>query len=256
MLVAIRRRHHAGHRILMHQPFADAENSVVHRHIDELALTTALRQPYCGDDAEGAHQTWHDVADPRPGFHRCIGARPGNAHQATHGLRDDVEGRPVGIGAAAGTRIAKAAHCGIHQPWVLRAQGFIGEAQSIHHADPEILDYHVGLARHLTKGIDIGRTFKIEHDAALVAVHAVKIAAVALVGIGGMIEAQAACDIAARWFNLDHIGAVVGKHHGAIRASQDLREIEHQHAIQHTLQGIRIRHGKPSYRPCRADCRK
>ena len=155
---------------------------------------------------------------------------PGHAHQPAHGLRDDVIGRPVHIGAFAAARITEAADRGIDEGRIQFCQFLVAKSQPLHDARPEILDQHMGGAHEIA---DLGLRLlglEVEDDAFLAAVQAHEIARpVALLVIGAP-RAVAAAGVTLGAFDLDDLGTVVGEHHGAIGAGQHAAEIQHADA--------------------------
>ena len=78
------------------------------------------------------------------------------AVEPAHRLGDHVEGRPVGVGALTGPRVAEAADRAVHEPWVDLRQRLVAEAELVEHADAEVLDDHVGVADEVAQRVTVG----------------------------------------------------------------------------------------------------
>jgi hypothetical protein len=94
-----------------------------------------------GADAERAMQARDEIGERWAGPQRRPVRRAGHAHKAAHRLRDEIEGRPVAIGAAR----AEAADVAIDEIGLELAQAGFAEAHLREHAGAEILDEDVAL---------------------------------------------------------------------------------------------------------------
>ena len=227
MGVAFGPRHLAGIGMLVDDPLAQGKDRVVHGDVDELALAGAFGVAHRGEDADGQQHRRDDIADPGADLQRVLAVRAGDAHDPAHRLRHDVEGRPVGIGTRARTRIAESAHGGIDQARVELGQAFVGQSQALHGAGAEILHQHIGLLDQAADDGLAGCGLQIDGNALLVAVDALVVAAEMTRLVVGEVRRGAAGQIAAGRFHLDHLGTLVGKQHGAERSGEHLREIDH-----------------------------
>ena len=97
--------------------------------------------------------------------------------EAAHRLGDDVEGRPVGVGALAGARVAEAAQRRVDDLRVALADHLVAQPKPVHHAGPHVLEHRVGVFAQAEEGLAVGLVLQVERDAALVAVDAAEVAA-------------------------------------------------------------------------------
>ena len=232
MGVAFGPRHLAGVGMLVDHPLAQGKDGVVHRDVDELAFAGALGVAHRRQDADGQQHRRHDVADPGADLQRVLAVRAGDAHDPAHRLRHDVEGRPVGIGTGARTRIAEAAHGGIDQAGVELGQALVGQTQALHRAGAEILHQHIGLLDQAADDGLAGRGLEVDGNALLVAVDALVVTAEVTCLVVGKVRRRAAGHVAPGRLHLDHLGALVGKQHGAEGSGQHLRQVDHPQSGQ------------------------
>ncbi len=179
-----------------------------------------------GDDAERGEGSRKEVADAGTRRHPTAPGRSGGGDHATHRLRHDVEGGPVGVGALAGARVAEAADGGVDDARVAGAERLVADAQAVDHAHPGILDHRVDRLGEAKEGIAVLLGLEIEDDAALVAVDAGEVAPVVaplrVVGSGS----QVARHVPERWLHLDHVRAEIREQHGAEGPREGLGEVE------------------------------
>ena len=97
----------------------------------------------------------------------------------------------------------------------------MAEAEPLHHAGPEVLDQHVGLADEAMHQGDRLGMLQVEREAALAGVELAEIGALAV----AQRRAQAHV-VALGRFDLQHVGAHVGEQARAVRAGQHDREVE------------------------------
>src|SRR5581483_3056707 len=155
--------------------------------------------------AERAEDAGADVADRHAGFDGWA-ARPfaGDAHDAAHALRDEVEAGAIRVRAGG----AEAGDLAINEPAVRRTQRVVAEAEILHRTGTEVFDDDIGRRRHPAKHRLAALALQIERHAALVAVqnhergrfvvdlrrhHAARVVAVG------------------EFFDLDDVGAHVGE---------------------------------------------
>ena len=205
---------------------AEAEDGVVHRHVEELALAGLAGVEDGGEDADGCQRAGHDVADARAAAEAAGLGRAGDADEAAHRLGDDVVSGQVGVGAGAGARIAEAADGGVDEAWVALGERFVGEAEALHDAGGEVLDEHVRLFGQAHDRLFAAGRLEVEHEAALVAVEAGVIAAEGALGVVVGEGAGEAGHLAAGRLDLDDVGAEVGEEHRAVGAGEGLGEVE------------------------------
>ena len=232
VVVSFRPRRLALNRVLIDHALADGEHSVHHGDVDELALAGAPRVVDGGQHAESQHHAGDDVANARPdlGGRRGVGA--GDGHDASHGLRHHIEGRPVHIGGSPRAMIAEAEQGAVNQPGIDRFQRFIAQTEPVHDAGAEILDHRIGASDQLQEGFAPQRRLQVEADAPLVAVHALKIATQHPRAVVGTKRAGLTRHVPFRRLDLHDIRAMVGQHHRAIGACEHLGEVDHPDVAQ------------------------
>ena len=194
MPVAFGARRDAGDAVLKHDAFAQRQHGVGHGDIDELPAAGALRAPAGRCDPEREEHARDDVANARPDLgRRAARDRPGDAHDAAHGLRDGIVGRPLGIGAEPGARIAEAAQGRVHELGVALGERLVGQPEPLHDAGAEVLHDDVGpIQQAQQRGLAFGR-LQVEDDRFLVAVDRGEVGAIAT-----LLDAQRAFGVRAR----------------------------------------------------------
>ena len=214
-------------RVVVDDRFAQGEDAVVHRHVEELAGAAAGDAVQRRNHAEGGQGAGGRCRPPRgrpapPG-------RPSSPvvpTHAAHALSHDVEGGPVAVGALAGARVAEAAHRGVDQGGPAGAQGFVAEADALHDPGAKVLDQGIGAVDQPQRHAAVPLVAQVEDDAALVAVDAGKVATVvAALPIRGE-GAEPPGEVALRGLHLDHVGTEVGEEHGAKGPRQGPGQIE------------------------------
>lgn len=150
----------------------------------------------------------------------------GGAHQAAHGLADDVVARALGIGAV----VAKAGNRAVDDGGVDFFQIFIAKAQLFHHAGAVVFQHNVRLLHQLAENLFALLAFQVQRHAALVAVQVHEIGAFAV--HNGEVAARIVA--AARQLNFRHLGAHVCQHHAAVGARQHARKVQYFYSVQQT----------------------
>ena len=178
MGVALRLGRDSGDGVLVDDALGECEHRIGHGDIDELALAGPGDMVHGREDAAGRQHCGEDVSDTGADLHRVVDVGAGDAHEARHRLRDDVEGRPVGVRAEPGSWVAEAPDARIDEPGVACVQDLVGEAEPVHDADPEVLDEDVGFVDEGEEGRDVAGGVEVQAGAALVSVDACEIAAI------------------------------------------------------------------------------
>ena len=230
--------------MLVHDALADREDRVDHADIDELPLAGLVGAEDRRDDAEGARDRRHDVADAGADLHRRILVRAGDGHDAAHRLADHVVGREVRVGTLARAHVAEAADRGIDQLRVAGVQRFVAEAEAIHDAAAVVLHHRIGIVAELQDQFASRRRLEVDADRLLVAVHRREVAAERLELIVDMVGADDARMVTVEWLDLDDLRALVRQQHRTVRAGQHLREVDNPHAIERT-QNFSVAHLSP-----------
>lgn len=150
------------------------------------------------------------------GVWRAVGS-----HVPGHGLRDEVEGRAVGVGASR----AIAVHARHDQIGVDLRQPRFGQAHLVERTGSKIFGQNVGVGQQVFQNGDaLGRT-QVQLDRALVAIEPSEIPRQPIDDM-----ALLAHGVAARRFDLDDVGAQIAQDHRAERTGQDPRKVYDPHA--------------------------
>ena len=222
----------APHAVVHEQRLAEKRHGVIHAHIDKLPYASAPRLMHGSDHAEGHQGAGIQVADAGAG-RIATGLARGRRRtvdvgEATHALGNDVEGRPIRIGALASAPVAEATHCAIDDGRIAGANGLVAAAEPVHDAVARVLDHGIDPLRELEKEFPVVRILQVERDASLVAVDAGEVAAIVAARPrfrrrGGevlRVRRQAAAQIPGRRLHLDDVGAQVSQHRRAEGAGQ------------------------------------
>src|SRR5688500_7661865 len=239
--VAGRLRDRPGIRVPVNRRLTERGNGVVHRHVEELALAGALCVQQCTDDSERGHRARVEIADAGADFEDLALVRTSHADNATHGLRDDIVGGPLGIWAFPGPRVAEAPDSGVDQPRVSLVNGLVAKAEAVHDANAEVLDNSVCCIDEGEHAFAFGWLFEVDDHAALVAVDACEVAAEGLLRIAFWKRLAEAAEVAFGRLDLDDIRAEVCQEHRAKRPGERAREVDYSDANQRAGRGFRHR---------------
>ncbi len=141
-------------------------------------------------------------------------------------LGDEVVARLRGVGSVGSVARDRK----VHEARVQLAQRLLGQSQAIHSASPEVLDEHIRPtdqpAHHLAPLL----AAQIQAQAALVPIDRQEVGRDPLSAL--FRRPDPGWPIAARcvslWrLDLDHVRAQIGQHHGAVRACEHGRKLEH-----------------------------
>ena len=213
-------RHLAGVEINCRQLTQERERAIHQRHIDLLAAAGRGARDDRHQDAERGVGAGREINQIHPRPQRRAPGLSGHALQAADARNEQVVARPRAIAAAG----IKRRHRAIDQARVETPQRRVVQPEALHHTGAEIFDHHVHRAHQLAHRLFARSIFKIERDAALVAVHAQKKHALA----AQKRRAERAQLVAAmRLFDLDDVGAKVTQQHGAVGSGHHPREVEH-----------------------------
>ena len=215
------------------------------RTVDQVAVDGHGLEHQDAAELRGLDVLAHAVALAGDDAHRHA---PGQRHRAA--LIGDAAGRGLGVVAAqrvhpeeaaprlsqrvedavAGVRsfVAQPRHRGVDDARVDLPDGLVVHAQPLHDAETEVLRNRVGL---LCKPVEDGAplvALEVQRDAPLVAVHRLEVGVVLAAR-----RAYAPPRIAARGvFDLDHLGAHVGEHHGRPRPVLEDSEVQDFDAVE------------------------
>ena len=183
------------------------------RGFDVLPTSGAFPRPQCVHHAERAEQTGEDVGHRQPDSLRRAARLSRQRHQARLGLHDLVESRSRSVRAAS----SEPGDGQRDQPRVESAEVVEPETESLKHPWPVVLDEDVGAARQPPQPVGALGGFEVEHHRALVAVGAHVVRGLA-VSVAVDVGQPAPAVVASRRFDLHHVRAGVGHHHGRVRA--------------------------------------
>src|SRR5262249_58070558 len=104
----------------------------------------------------------------RAAFHgRTVRPLAGEAHDAAHRLRDEIETAPMPVRPGATEPGERA----IDQGRIVLAQLLVAKAEPLHHTGREILDEHVSLADQPAQDLRPAWRLQVERATALLPVH-------------------------------------------------------------------------------------
>jgi len=166
----------------------------------------------------------HHVGNGNRDFQRLGVRRAERAHQTADSLDHAIDARPLAIRA----RLTEGGDRAVDEPGIQLTQCVEVESHRCHHARPKVFDEHVGLAQHAANGFAPRVGFQIDRDAVLVAVDADEGRAFT----ADPRRADAPPDLAVGRLDLDDVRAEIGERHRADRTGEDMREIDHPHAVE------------------------
>ena len=218
MAVADARRQPAGGGVERRPVVEEREHPVLTRDVDDLPAPRRVARHDRGEDADRAEEPLHVVAERAPAARRRIVGEPGERHEATRRLGDDVVGGPP----APRPRLPEAGETPHDQAGLVGAERRRIEPPPRERAAREVLDQHVEVRQQATQERPPLLVAEVERDAALVAVereeedrHAAgrRVAVPALVTPAGRLH-------------LHDVGAHVRQDRGTERAGEKAREVE------------------------------
>ncbi len=219
----------------------DHQPAVVQCHLHMAAGAGAFALQQCGQNGLGRVHAGEHVHSGHAKFQRALAGLAVHGHDAALALHHQVIAGALGLAAAA----AVAGNRAVHQARVQGRQLFVAQAQFLGATDLEVLHHHVALRGQLAGHLQAGFGLQVQRDGALVAVGAVEVRGVARAPAHAPVAGVVA---AGRVFDLDHVGAEVGQGHGAHRAGQHARQVQHADAGQR-LEGGGVVHACLSHRP-------
>ena len=157
------------------------------------------------------------------GLERRAVELPAAVHLAGEGVHRHVDGLPVPVGAG----LAEVADRAQHDAGVDRGEVVVGEAEALLHRGGEVLHHDIGAEDEVVEDGPAGVGGEVESDRLLVGVEVEEearfigmgnVAGKGAVGAGGVAGPGA--------FDLEHVGAVVGEHLGAVGPSDVPGEVE------------------------------
>ncbi len=230
-----------------------ADNTGQQRGPDQATAAGARPFVQFGDHAVGAVHPGQQVRDRHADLGRGLRVRPGHRHQSGLTLRDLV----VAGAATLRSVMAEAGDRQHHQRRVEFGQPRHGEAESVEHARPEVLQQHVTAPDEFGQRVPPVLALQVEHDRLLVAVAGQEIGGDRLAGIDARVTGRRLIGRRSdeRWspaagvvavtgsLHLDHPGAEVGEHHRRVRPGKrsgqiDDGDVGQRSAVHGCLQGL------------------
>ena len=148
----------------------------------------------------------------------------GDAHHAAVSLHDGLVAGLVLQGPA----LAESRDGAVDEPRVQGGQLLVAEAHALHRPRPEVLDQHVGLARHSAQDLRAFLRLEVQGYATLVPIEREKRRRLSPLARHPGARLVTAVDA----LYLCNVGAHVGEEHGAVGSGQDPREIEDLHPVE------------------------
>ena len=158
---------------------------------------------------------------PGAGRSELAGIARERAVEAARGVDDHRVGGALGRRPA----LAVARDRAVDELRIERAHRFLAEAEPLHHAGPEVLDQHVGLADQAAHQGDRLGPLQVEREAALAGVELAEVGALAVAQRRALAHV-----VAFGRLDLQDLGAHVGAQPRAVGAGQHDREVEHPEA--------------------------
>ena len=155
-----------------------------------------------------------------------IAAPPGQPHGAGQRLHEVVLSGPRYVGARATVTRRR----GVDQARIAFAERVVTEAETIHHAGPEVFDHDVRAVGEFEHALQVAGISQVDCDAALVAIEREK-------GVGFAVrsrseDAPLAHPFAFLLLELDDVGAEVGKDLRRERALQQRRKVQNADSVE------------------------
>ena len=199
-------------------------HGVEERHVHPAAAAVALPREECGEDARTRHHPGADVGERRP----QLGGRP---------LRGSREAHPAGLalhdGVVAGLRrkrpvLSVGGDRAPDEPGMAALHVLGSKPQPRQRPGPEVLDERVAFRDEAGERCRALLGLEVQDHALLAPVDREE--------VGGLAAAEGrspgAGVVPARRFDLDHLGAEVGQHHGGVGPGQDPGEIQNPDSRQ------------------------
>ena len=197
------------------------QRRVHQRHLDVAAAALGQRRL----DPDRGEQAADEVDDGRAGLQRAPVRLAGDAHQAAHGLEQEVVARHAARLLAAPERGDRAGdEAGVDAPDRVAV-----EVPRRHQPGPERLDQHVRALGQRARQLAVAGVGEVEHDRALVAIEPEEVRADP---VAPRRPPGAGVVARARPLDLDHVGAEVAEQHRRVRAREDAREVGDDQAFQ------------------------
>src|SRR5947208_2679884 len=200
--------------------------AVEERQIDLAALPGALAAEERAGDREGTEHPAGQVGHRQAHADRAPVGLAGDGHGAAHRLQREVERGPVAVRSL----LAVGGDRADDDPLVERPELRVREAQALHDAGAEIFPDHVRLTDELVEHLAATLAVEVERERFLVAIDRQEVRRLA---VGQERRAHAPHRVAAiRILDLDHLGALVGEQHRAVRSREHTREVEDANAFE------------------------
>lgn len=192
-------------RLVVHRDVVRERRHLTVEQIDAdlVAVTGSVTQPQRRAHAEAEEKGSDEVGDRNPDLHRTTTDLPGDAHQPTQRLRQDVHARLVG----AGPGFPESGDRAVDQAVVESTHGVVVDAHPLDGVRPERDDEDVGVADQTGEHLVALLALQVQCNGSLAAIDAEEVGALTLT--------ESAVDIpeavAFEGFDLDDIGAEVAE---------------------------------------------
>lgn len=197
------------------------------RKIHFLALAGPLLVDQSSQHANGHVQRAQHVAHRGAGAGGGAIGPAGGAHQAAHGLTNDV----ITGALAQRARVAETGDRAVDDAGVDLFQHIVAQAQFLHRTGAVVLQHDIGLFDHLFKDLFAFRLFQVQGHADLAAVEVCVVNTVAVDKGAHLTSIVAALGV----LDLDHRSTHIGHHRCCIRAREHAAQIQNNDTIQQTF---------------------
>ena len=188
--------------------------------VDPLATPGAGSSAQRREDAERAERASADVRERHARLGRVSTGLTRDAHDPGCPLHDDVVAPAFGIRPGC----AKAGDRCVHEPGIDLGERLVANPEPLRGSRPVALDQDVSGSREPVQDVAAALVLEVDTQAALVPVDGQERS-----GFPPRLNltqpaARRVPDF--RWLDLDHVGAVIGEQHGAVRAGHHLRSVD------------------------------
>jgi hypothetical protein len=173
------------------------------------------------EDPDRGVQPGHHVDERDADLPRLAVGIAGDAHQATHGLGQEVVARHV--------TTADPQDRAVDDAGVRLSHRRLVQAEPPRHPGSEVLDQDVGASGQVARGGQIVGVGEVERHARLVPVEPQVVARLA---VGRPRRSPPPGVVAVRVLHLDHVGAQIAEEHRGERPGEDAGEVRHEDAVE------------------------
>src|SRR5260370_31485418 len=215
--------HYSGIGILFNGVFKDIGNTLLSCNVYVLSNIVQITVEQRSRGGVGGMHGGGMLCLLSPGHGRGVICRPSNAHQAAHGVCDDVAGFVARVGAC----LSKTSDGAVDQPGIDGVELFIAQPQGGQRTNAPIFDQPVGAAGQFPKQFLPARRLEVQDDTLLVAVMMGKMQASLWIFFAVSKRANLSRQAASRRLNKDYLGAIVTEHFGTVHTANGAGQIQH-----------------------------